>query len=338
MKYVFAMFFSILAITTLHAQEAARLSVVTTAVSTTESGMAISLPIRCDADQNLFLRRFNLQEVHPGSESVVKFDTKAAIKATFSLMSSPELAGMVSGDYFADADGQLHEIAWMPGKKPIYLLHFDKDGTYKSKTELAKWFHPAQLVVFPKGQALVSGMEPETRESADPPNPFTGLFDSDGKLLKTIALEDDERIKKSAASGDADYVPFPHGPNRAVTMGNIAMGADGNAYLMRRMNPTIIYVISPAGEVVRRLSVDPGNTRMLPQAIHAAKGRLILMYSVESTLNFMVVDPGTGNIVARYDASPSLGGALACASDTQFVFLGNDKNTSRLTITVAEAK
>jgi hypothetical protein len=81
-------------------------------------------------------------------------------------------------------------------------------------------------------------------------------------LVKAIHWEDDERITKAAASGDADFVSSPQAPNMAITLGDVVAGADGNAYLMRRTNPTIVYVISPASEVLRRLSLDPGNAGM----------------------------------------------------------------------------
>jgi len=314
----------------------AKLVVSDTAVSPTLGAGPVVVPLRCDDDLNVFFRPFSAQE-RPLTSPVLKLDKHATLQATFSLMSSPELAGMVSGDFFPTPDGELHELAWVPGKRIMYVLNFGKDGAFKSKVALERGFQPAQLAVFPKGEFLATGLEPTQWGQTERNKPFTALFNSSGKLIKMIRLEDDERITKAAASGDTDYVSSPtdHG-NRAVELGDVAMGADGNAYLMRRTNPTIVYAISPGGEVVRRLSIDPGNPRMMPQAIHAAKGRLVIMYSIERAINFVVVDPTSGDVLVRYDSGPKIGGAFACASDKEFVFLGNDGADAKLTIDIAE--
>jgi hypothetical protein len=322
--------------TSLVKAEEMHLVVIDKSVSATVPASGVLLPLHCDSDENLFLRAFNGNgSVRPGAEPVVKIDKHALLKATFSLTASPELAGLVSGDYFPASDGELYELAWVPGKWPIYLVTFDKAGDYKSKLELGQNISPSQLVVFPKGEFMVSGTEPETHDAKGPKKPLTVLFDHNGKFLKNIAFEDDEHIAKAGAAGDTDYVASVNGPNRAITMGDVTIGADGNAYLMRRMNPTVIYVISPAGEVVQRLRIDPGNPEMTPHAIHAAKGRLVLMYSVAGTVKLIVVDPGTGDVLARYDSAPDLGATFACSSEKDFVFLGNDQNTGKMTVTVA---
>jgi len=49
-------------------------------------------------------------------------------------------------------------------------------------------------------------------------------------------------------------------------------GSDGNLYLMRRLSPVILYAISPAGEIIRRFTVDPGEADYMPTGLQIAGG------------------------------------------------------------------
>ena len=55
--------------------------------------------------------------------------------------------------------------------------------------------------------------------------------------------------------------------NRAIELGLMEAGNDGNLYLMRRLSPAILSAISPAGEVIRRFTVDPGEADYMPTGL-----------------------------------------------------------------------
>jgi hypothetical protein len=111
---------------------------------------------------------------------------------------------------------------------------------------------PHALAVFPSGQLLIAGLEYD-RDRAAAMWPFTGIFASDGSLLKEIKLEDDETLRDMAASDDARVtVPTVTNGNRAVRVSQLEASADGSVYLMRWTNPAIVYAITAGGEVLRR--------------------------------------------------------------------------------------
>jgi hypothetical protein len=53
---------------------------------------------------------------------------------------------------------------------------------------------------------------------------------------------------------------------------------DGNIYLMRWITPTIVYAISPGGEVVRRFTVDPGDSSYRPAVMHISENRIAISF------------------------------------------------------------
>jgi hypothetical protein len=124
------------------------------------------------------------------------------------------------------------------------------DGTYKSRIKMQPSFGwiPSTLSVFPS-DLLVSGLRYDTDKNNHIMWPFTGIFSSDGTLLKEMTLEDDDDIRNLAASGDAhvSYTTNSYA-NQAVEFGQSEAADDGNVYRMRWITPTIFYAISPGRE------------------------------------------------------------------------------------------
>jgi hypothetical protein len=91
--------------------------------------------------------------------------------------------------------------------------------------------------LFPSGDLLVSGLRYDRDKNNHVMWPFTGIFSSDGTLLKEVTLEDDDDIRNLAASGDArvSSTTNPYG-NHAVEFGQSEAADDGNIYLIRMDN------------------------------------------------------------------------------------------------------
>jgi hypothetical protein len=178
------------------------------------------------------------------------------------------------------------------------------DGTYKSRIKMQPSFGwiPSTLSVFPS-DLLVSGF----RYDADKNNhimwPFTGIFSSDGTLLKEMTLEDDDDIRNLAASGDAhvSYTTNSYA-NQAVEFGQSEAADDGNVYRMRWITPTIFYAISPGGRVVRRFVVDPGDEGLAPVAMHIASNRIaVLSFHEQTKEKRMKIVDLEGHEIATYE-------------------------------------
>jgi len=290
-------------------------------------------PLKCDSDGNLYLRT----EVG-GVYGIHKLSPKGEKVAVFEADSNPDLKVDVA-PYFALAanGGELYEIVY-PHEINRYVFSYKSDGTFQSAVKLAPGFpfSPKKLAVFASGQFLISGEEYD-KDPTGAMWPFTGIFDSSGRLLKELEVGDEKELHDMVSSGDA-RVALPGNPhaNRAVDNGQLEMGADGNAYLMRWTNPAVFYAISPGGEIVRRFTLDAGGSGYRPSAMHISKSRIaVLFVDPQSKDMIMRIVDLEGHQIATYDQlkvdgrpKEPLGAAFACYMEnpTRFVFLGADDN------------
>ena len=101
------------------------------------------------------------------------------------------------------------------------------------------------------------------------------------------------------------------------------MGSDGNAYLVRRTSPALVYVISAHGVVLRKLRVGSEDPLMLPQEVHAFPQGLVFVFGRNSGGMRMLKAVGFhGNAIAAYPIDLTSLGPLACYAPPTFTFLG----------------
>lgn len=318
------------AIAETHKAPDAHLVRVQTVTAVGEFATSFFRPLRCDSDGNLYVRTDS-----GGVEAVHKLSSKGERMALFEASSNPDLK-IDAARYFTVGDGgELYELVY-PHEMTRYMFVYKADGTFKSAVKFQTGFPwiPKMLAVFPTGQLLASGEEYDADRTAAR-WPFTGIFAADGSLLKEVKLEDDEMLHDMAASGDPRVAsPTNVLSNHAIDNGLVEMASDGNAYLMRWTNPAIFYAISPGGEVVRRFTVDPGESGYRPSAMHVNKNRIaILFVETQSRAKIMKIVDLEGHELATYDepkvdgkAKDVLSAVFACYTEnpTHFVFLGAD--------------
>jgi hypothetical protein len=329
------------AVTTLQATER-HLVRVQTVTAPAEMANSFLTPLVCDSDGNLYFRGDGVDPIH-------KLNSKGEHLALFQASSNTDKKIDFTGYFALALDGDLYQLVF-PHEFDRYLFVYKSDGTFKSAIKLNPGFvwSPHALAVFPSGQLLVAGSEYDHDRSAAQ-WPFTAIFAADGNLLKEVKLEDDDTLHDMAASGDARVSSpiIPNG-NRAVDLSQIEMAADGNAYLMRWTNPTIIYAISAGGEIVRRLKIDPGGTGYRPSKMHVFQNRIAVLFVDPQTHDKLVkIVDLEGHDVVTYDElrangkpqDEMLGTALACYTEnpTRFTFLGANDD-SKLQFWIAEPR
>jgi hypothetical protein len=303
------------------------LRMVDVVVVESELGGIFLDPLRCDSEGNVYMRGYDARQRM--KMPIRKFDPQKGVRlASFSLDSVPELEFESGEQFFVSADGDLH---WLTATETDrYILSFGKDGAFKSKTKLdfGKPFMAYQLAAFSSGEFLISGLKVQDSGPGDEKRPFTGVFDKQGKLVRSVTLQDDAAIHEAALRGDSNFTSelHPGQSNRAVSMGVAVGSADGNVYLMRRTSPALVYAVSAAGTVVRRISVDPGDPVLLPVAMHEVAGRLAIMFWDRHTKEsvFKIVETHTGNVVASYGGTNLMG--FTCYSPPRrFTFLATKR-------------
>src|ERR1700683_235917 len=278
----------------------------------------------CDSDGNLYLRG-----EPDGVPGIVKLNAKGERLAVFQPKSA-DLKVDRGGAFSVAPDGDVYQLIWAR-EISRYVFVYRPDGTIRSEIKLQPGFafSPNRVAAFPSGGLLVSAVE----RDHDPNNPvmwpFEGIFSSSGTLLKELTLEDDDKLRDMATSGDKRVVlPTDPSSNLAFAAGFAETGPDGNVYLMRRTSPAIFYAISPGGSV-RRFVFDPGESDFMPSRIQMSGGKIAILFRKELTMDeFLSVVDLKGHEIATYSepviaGRHALGPAFVCYADNpeRFIFL-----------------
>jgi hypothetical protein len=175
-----------------------------------------------------------------------------------------------------------------------------------------------QIAIFRSDEILIAGLQghPEYKAS-------TAIYDSNGHLVKQFVLDGDAEIERAIELGDARYTGAPGGGNDPVSRSVAISGDDGYVYLVRATSPASVYVISAAGEVIRKIVVRAPSGAGLPAfGIRVVENKLAVKFyrDCDSRLNrnscegadYTVVDATTGQGLAEYSAEKDLAGPIAC--------------------------
>ncbi len=302
--------------------------------------------LACDSSGNIYL---GMADPY-ATDSVHKLNSKAELVATFRSDANPDLKADLALAFSLSPTGELYQLVF-PKEITRYAFVYKPDGTYKSSIKLDPGFpwQPSALAVFPQGNLLVSGLEYDRDRKNPAMWPFTGVFASDGTLLKEVKLEDDDSLHDLAVAGDARVTSTTNPwANHAVEFSKMESAMDGNIYLMRWTNPAIFYAVSPGGAVIRRFNVDPGDSSYRPVTMHVSGGRAAVLFAEKEREEILlkVVDL-EGHDIASYSQSTAdgkakygeLGLAFACYSDNpdRFTFLSADDN-NKLKFLIAEPR
>lgn len=284
------------------------------------AGQSVTIPIKCDSGGNLYLRS---RSTGPATFDLVQLSPNGARKATYKSADSPGLADAFIHDFSIGDDGKVYEIVQALGER-IFVLKFSANGQFDSKVEIAaeKPFMPAQLVILRDGTFFISGTQTAEAQGGVG-SPVNSIYDSNGKLLRQISLKENSKPKKPTKLTDraTDL-------NSAIRFGRALLGQDGNIYVMRASSPATVYVISPAGKIVRVIKLEAPFEKASPVMLMLDAGRLAIEFSDPaaddtSDTTIRVADGLTGEKIADYRIAPELTEAVACYSDNRFTFVGD---------------
>jgi hypothetical protein len=290
-----------------------------------EMGGAFMFPARCDADGNLYIRKFATDR--PLLGPIIKVDPEGKRVALFDPVAVSQLK-LDRADAFSPApDGGLYQIAAVGAANPqIYVLHFSSDGSPSTPTPLDADFQPFQFAAFANGNLLVSGFQRDLQNKSDPGRPYTAVFSADGRVLAQLSLEPPPELHhappqstvKPAISGSRTATP-------TLDLSDAEPGLDGNIYALRRSSPALIYVISSAGKILRTLKIKSPAHEVMPNTFHVSANRVAVSFWHDNTntQTLVVTDAQTGRHIATYSDAGALGPSFACyaADEEVFTFL-----------------
>jgi hypothetical protein len=219
------------------------------------------------------------------------------------------------------------------------VVEFVSNGSVKTQVRLGGLDSGVEvwhLAVFKSGEYLLFGVTGENLRT-----PFTAVFNADGRFVKKIYEPEDEDARQKAEGGDPRYdlCCANSGNAFAFDQADVAAGADGNVYLLHGVSPPLIYVISPAGEVVRKLRIDAGDPALTANSIRFHAGRLAVGFDWLGHVpqNLIKVIDLKGNSIADYEVRESAGDSdpiLACYGSEGFTLIPRGGDTALHLLTV----
>lgn len=301
-------------------------------ISTHELAWGFALPLKCDLDGNLSLRVD--REIGEG-EVLLRISPDGKTLATISLDSIPEFAGHRIVDFAPGANGELYVLSESAAGEGN-IVRFDSDGKYISRDKVDARIRVRQIAVFYSGDLLVGGTElkdPNVSKKPTASKPFIGIFTHRGQLRKRLELAKDVEPLDSKKR-DRKY-------EEALAVSTMQSADDGNIYLMRYARAGPVYVISAAGEMVRRIQLRPPQGFDLSQ-IQVSRRSLLAEFirkkpeSNEIDVVLMqTIDPASGRETGEYwTADPQLG-PLGCYTPGKMTFVSVDKEHH---LTLVESK
>lgn len=289
----------------------------------------------CDLAGNVYVR-VNRPEDKPGRQPIVKVTPQGKLGGIFPAPDS--IAGAVRG-VFVTPDGIVYRLVQGPKGAPpkytdrgYYLLEFAQDGTIRAETKLELEPNVVDiwhLAAFKSGEFLVAGaIDHDPRDPFLYRTSFTAVFAHDGRLIKKIYEPEDEEARQRGA---VDWVQGEVQDNNRnfVYAGGTAAGSDGNVYLLRGGYPSLVYVISPAGEVLRKLRVDAGNQGRIARGIKFYDGRLAIGFerAEDGGQELIKVTDLEGKAIADYSVGAGLEeSTLACYGSEGFTMSSEGPN------------
>jgi hypothetical protein len=271
----------------------------------------------CDGSGNVYLRRIATEE--PGQERAAipirKISPEGKPIGSFRVLDAfPNLGtgggvDVIGKGIFVTRDGRAFQVVDSRGE--VFAVEFAPDGSVKAKKKLETPFYTQSglLGVFPSGEYLLTATT-----GNDNLTPFTAVFSPEGRLVKKIYEPEDEeaRQRSSATNFGPRPVGIAEGAGSDLRYGDVTAGSDGNLYLLHgTTSPGIVYVISPAGDVLRKLRIDAGDPDLVARSIKSYAGRLAVefdrWFDYDTHQNVIRVTDLKGNSIADYRMRPVVG-------------------------------
>ena len=209
-------------------------------------------------------------------------------------------------DFWVSGDGNLSVLVGSIGH--AYTIEFDKNGTMKDPVSLdiPGDVQLSNFAIFDSGYMLVAGAYRFKNASHRQGQSYQAILNPSGGVTRELSI----------SLPDVDF------DKPGLSDGGVA-SARGNLYFL---GPDRIAVISPAGEVVRKLPFHKPDPKSIATKIYLAGAMVVVGLNVETKANaplsrrFLVLDESTGEAKGYYQ-SPSWYD-VCLTRDQELVFFG----------------
>lgn len=274
-------------------------------VGADERAFGIVFPTACDQQGRAFVK---LSWGEPGNvEPLLRLSDKGAVEVQF------DTSGELINRYAVRPDGGV--VMLHSDGKYKFLDNFAPDGKHESSVRLEPPptpFFPSQLAVFPSGEVFISGLQYQPHYKAS-----AAIYGATGSLIKQPTFDEDEKREQEIATESGAQKVNAEAIDKSVA----TAGDDGLVYLMRPTTPAVVYVISPAGDVLRTLRVVAPMGAGAPWfGLRVVKNRLLIQFRRDCAANvsscvgsiYAILDATTGKRLATYETNKDTAGTIAC--------------------------
>lgn len=149
-------------------------------------------------------------------------------------------------------------------------------------------------------------------------------------------MQDDVQFKNRADFKDfADFKKEDRAAREEFWSGQAVSADDGNVYLLRPSKGAVVDVLSPGGEIVRRLTLNPPDSSFNAGSVRVAGGNVVVEFVQNipgdrqnriSQIIYSVFDTEKGEKLYDYEGPSGMMGILACYTPNYFTFLNVQDN------------
>lgn len=235
-----------------------------------------------------------------------------------------------------------------------WLIKFDKDGAYSSKTEIDLPIQVRRFAWLDRNTLIVSGMRPPKAPNPHVAHvsvgtPATVLVDHNGKYLKDVkGIEAPEKFESGILSPESvsgiPYLDITKEQRAQIQkyddfswMSRIdSSGLDGKAYI-RVGDTNYVYIVGPDGTVTKRWTIESPEPYLQLVEIKVGDGLLAAWFQGENPDNkletrFLLFDLATRKLWRQFRPSPKLASLLACHSRSSLTLLGAEDGRMQLRV------
>jgi hypothetical protein len=308
-------------------------------VSIANSGFSLAAfgPVRCDSQGNVYLRPVS-DKMNMLLSPILRISADGQHMTKFDIANAPEIKDSNVyniNDFAVRKDGTVVILAGAATKENglfVAVAEIDPEDKTTSVIRIDSELRPSQIVPLPSGMFLLSGVLRSSQGSGkqirQSTKPFTGIFDSRGRLVREVELPGDVKIPDVDSSNPekADLSNV-----QAVYLSHFVAADDGTIYMLRNGSSPNIYVLSSYGDVIRSFPFAPPTADAIASSMFYSAGRLAFGFSLTDLKDFptdlvvRVIDAEDGHILWDYVPGKDVAGLPACYNGEGFALLSGDR-------------
>lgn len=292
---------------------------------------------RCDSQGNVYIRPVS-DKTNMLLSPIVRISPDGQHMTKFDIASAPEIresSGYNINDFVVRKDGTIVILAGAANKDNklfVAIAQIDPEDMTTSVVRIDSDLRPSQIVPLPSGMFLLSGVvrssEGSGKEIRQSTKPFTGIFDSRGKLVREVKLPGDVKIPDVESSNSEKADPSNL---QAVYLSHFVAADDGTIYMLRNGSPPRVFVLSSYGEVLRTFTFKPPTADAIVSSMYYLGNRLAFSFSLSDLNDFAsnmvirVIDAEDGHTLWDYVPAKDVAGVPVCYSAQDFTLLSGDR-------------